>query len=96
KTSSRPVGIRELHGYATNPNTTTLSSNLFGNDSKILISNFFNDAESVSYFHHNLREPRVKPEIWNGDFHFYEMQAFYFDYNLSCPIHIDLTPYTDL
>ncbi|TVQ13929.1 MAG: hypothetical protein EA361_09030, partial [Bacteroidetes bacterium] len=96
KTSSRPVGIRELHGYATSPNTSTLSGNLFGNDSRILISNFVNDAESVSYFHHNLREPRVKPEIWNGDFQFYEMQAFDFDYNLSCPIHIDLTPYTDL
>ncbi len=89
-------GIRELHGFSSNPGSTSLSGNLFTNNNSIQISNFENEGNPVSYFHHNVQSTtRVRPDIYNGKLYLYQAQ-YSFNYNTSCPEKFYLTPYPDL
>jgi hypothetical protein len=97
KNYSKPEGIRQLQGYAGSPSTSTLAGNLFGNNSPILISNFVNQCDNISYFHHNVQsEPRVKPANYSSKIFFYESPNLIFNYDASCPVNTHSKSYPEL
>ncbi len=86
-------GIRELQGYESNHDPTTPAGNLFGNHSPILVSNFVNNVNPISYFHHSTEEnPRIIPYEYSGNITFFEVDQE-FDYSTSCPPRFHVNPF---
>lgn len=61
-----PVGIRELQGSTSSSSVSAPAGNLFGNSSPILVSNYKNQGEYITYISHSpASNSRVVPFIYD-------------------------------